>query len=149
MSVWYNILENLAAQIETVLQPYNVPVVVRRRDVYLNNDALPICIIAPGDSEKLDSLDFADEATWEYPVIINLVYPDNRTNDVAADAQEYLDIRQAIRDQIYFALLEGVESVWDNNIDGTKPFAIIDQKSTYSTTKWITHYKSLEPRRSS
>lgn len=148
MSVWYDIIDDLASELTTVLTPYDVPVVIRRRDVYLNDDPLPICIISPGDSESVESLDFAGEVTWEYPVIVNLVYPDNRQNDLSQDAQDYLDIRQEIRYQLYFYNpIPNVETVWDTNMDGTKPFSLVEQRATYSTTKWEPKFRSLEPRR--
>ena len=149
MSIFYDILSAVKTDIESVLTPYGVPISLRRRNIYLQDDPLPIVVISPGDTEYVDSLDFASEVTWVYPVIINMIYPDNRHSDLALDAQLYLDIREAIRNRIYYPLLQGVPEVWDVDENGTKPFTIVDQKSTYSSTQWIAKYKSLEPRRSS
>lgn len=149
MSIFYDILSAVKDDIETVLIPYGVPISLRRRNIYLQDDPLPIVVVAPGDTEYVDSLDFDSEVTWVYPIIINMIYPDNRNSDLALDAQEYLDIREAIRNRIYYPLLAGVPEVWDVDENGTKPFTLVDQKSTYSSTQWIAKYKSLEPRRSS
>lgn len=149
MSIFYEIIDNVATDVNTVLTPFGVPVSIRRRNVYQQTiDPLPVCIVSPGDSEELRDMDFDKGTTWLYPVIINLIYPDNRNNDLAADAQEYLDIREAIRDQIFYPLLANVPEVWDVELDGTKPFTTVDQKSTYSSTQWIVKFKAKTDRRS-
>lgn len=149
MSIFYDIIDAVATDVTSVLTPFNVPVSVRRRNVYLNDDPLPICIIAPDDEELLADMDFTGGTTWVYPVIVNLVYPDDRENNLALDAQTYLDIRQAIRDQLFYPLLNSVPEVWDVDIQGTKPFTLVDQKCTYSSTTWVVKYKAKETRRSS
>lgn len=149
MSLFYDVLNEVASNMSTVLTPYNVPVSLRRRNIYLNGDPTPICIVSPGDTEVVDSLDFLNEVVFVYPIFINLIYPDDRDNDLALDAQLYLDIRESIRYEIYYPLLAQVSDVWDIEINGTKPFTLVDQKSTYSSTIWTARYKSLEPRRSS
>lgn len=138
----------MAQDIVNVLTPFGVPVEIRRRNVYLNDDPLPICIISPQDEEKLADMDFAHGTTWVYPVNVALIYPDNRENNLALDAQTYLDIRQAIRDRLFYPLLDDVADVWDVDIEGTKPFTTVDQKSTYSTTIWVVKFKAKETRRS-
>jgi hypothetical protein len=147
VSVFYDCVNAVKNEVESVLTPLGVPVSVRRRNVYLNADPLPICIISPGETEEVRELDFTGGTTWLYPIIVNLVYPDDRNNDLALDAQEYLDIREAIRNKLYFPLLNGVEEVWDVELVGTKPFTLVDQKSTYSSTLWLVSYKSKEQRR--
>lgn len=148
MSIFYDIIDNVAKDIVNVLTPFGVPVEIRRRNVYLNDDPLPICIISPQDEEKLADMDFAHGTTWVYPVNVALIYPDNRNNNLALDAQLYLDIRQAIRDRLFYPLLDDVADVWDVDIEGTKPFTTVDQKSTYSTTIWVVKFKAKETRRS-
>lgn len=149
MSIFYDIIANVAQDLVTVLTPYGVPVEIRRRNVYLQNDPLPICIISPQDEELLNEMDFVGGTTWAYPVSVNLIYPDNRNNNLALDAQLYLDIRQAVRDQLFYPLLTNVPEVWDVDLEGTKPFTLQDQSGTYSTTTWIMKYKAKETRRSS
>jgi hypothetical protein len=149
LSIFYDIIENVAADITSVLTPYNVPVLIRRRNVYVNGDPLPCCIISPNDEEQIREEDFTNQTTWIYPINVNLVYPDDRNNDLALDAQIYLDIRQEIRDKLYYPLLNDVPEVWDVFIEGTKPFNLPDQKGTYSSTVWVVSYKAKEQRRSS
>jgi hypothetical protein len=149
LSIYYDIIENVAEDVNNVLIPYGVPVEIRRRNVYLNGDSLPICIISPEDEEQLADMDFDHGTTWVYPINVALIYPDNRENNLALDAQLYLDIRQSIRDRLFYPLLNYVPEVWDVDLEGTKPFTTVDQKSTYSTTIWVVKYKAKETRRSS
>lgn len=149
MSIFYDIIQQVASDVTGILTPYGVPVIVRRRNVYVNGDPLPCCIISPEDEEQIREEDFTNQTTWLYPVNVNLVYPDNRNNDLALDAQLYLDIRQEIRNYIYYPLMANVPEVWDVEIQGTKPFNLPDQKGTYSSSIWIVKYKAKETRRSS
>lgn len=80
---------------------------------------------------------------------VNLIYPDNRENNLGLDAQLYLDIRQELRNYLYYPLMATVAEVWDVEIQGTKPFNLPDQKGTYSSSIWIMKYKAKEQRRSS
>lgn len=158
MSIYYDILKAVKDGLVPVLAPYNVPVVLRRRAVFTQTDSLPIVIVAPNDEEIIEEQDFMAGTTWQYPVTVNMIWPDNRHNDLEIEAQEYLDIRQAIRYQIYYPFLPSVPTVFDvdmggnttsSGIYGTKPFELADQKSTYSSTIWIAKYKSREDRRTS
>lgn len=155
-SVYYEILKAVKDGLTTELTPYNVPVVLRRRSVWTQTDTLPIVIVSPQDEELLKEQDMMDGSTWQYPISINMIWPDNRQNDLEAEAQEYLDIRQTIRYWVYYPLLPTVPTVWNSDFGsnytssgeyGTKPFELVDQKSTYSSTIWIIKYKSREDRR--
>lgn len=147
MSVFYQIVEAVAAEVTTAVTPYGTPVEVRRRNVWVNGDPLPLIVVSPGDTEEVADEDFTGQSTWVYPVNVNLVWADDRVNDFAVDAQLYLDIREAIRNELYFPLLDGVVEVWDVQILGTRPFTLPDQKGTYSSTGWMVKYKSKEMRR--
>lgn len=158
MSIYYQILKAVKDGLTTELAPYNVPVVLRRRSVWTQGDSLPIVIVSPQDEEIIKEQDFMQGTTWQYPVNVNMIWPDNRNNDLEAEAQEYLDIRQTIRYWLYYPLLTGVSTVWDCDMGGnytssgeygTDPFKLVDQKGTYSSTIWIPKYKSREERRSS
>lgn len=158
MSIYYDILNAVKDGLTTVLTPYAVPVVLRRRAVWTQTDSLPLVIVSPNDEEIIEEQDFMAGTTWQYPVNINMIWPDDRHNDLGLDAQEYLDIRQAIRYWVYYPLLTGVPTVWDADFGGnytssgeygTKPFMLVDQKSTFSSTTWIIKYKSREERRTS
>lgn len=158
MSIYYDILKAVKDGLETELTPYGVPVVLRRRQVWTQTDTLPIVIVSPQDEEIIEEQDFMAGTTWQYPVSVNMIWPDNRHNDLELDAQEYLDVRQTIRYWLYYPLLPSVPTVWDvdmggnttsSGIYGTKPFELADQKSTYSSTIWIAKYKSREDRRTS
>lgn len=158
MSIYYNILKAVKDGLEPVLAEFSVPIVLRRRDVWTQQDTLPIVVVSPQNEEIIEEQDFMDGTTWQYPVSVNMIWPDNRHNDLELDAQEYLDVRQAIRYWLYYPLLPSVPSVWDVDMGGnttssgqygTKPFELVDQKSTYSSTIWIAKYKSREDRRTS
>jgi hypothetical protein len=147
LSYWYDIIANVKADLDSALTTLSVPTVIKRRNTYVGTDPLPVVIISPGDKEVVKSTDFNLGTTVIYPVTVNLIYPDDRINDLAADAQAYLDIRQAIRQRLYYPLLINVNTVYDVNGEATKPFTLYDQKSTYSTTQWTCTYQNLEQRR--
>lgn len=158
MSIFYDILKAVKDGLTTELAPYSVPVVLRRRSVWTQGDSLPIVIVSPQDEEIIEEQDFMAGTTWQYPVNVNMVWPDNRQNDLELDAQEYLDVRQTIRYWLYYPLLAGVPTVYDCDMGGnitssgnygTQPFELVDQKGTYSSTIWIPKYKSREERRTS
>lgn len=163
MSVFYQILDAVKTGLATELAPYGVPVVLKRRAVWTQTDSLPVVIVAPHGDETIAEQDWtnavgndAGGTTWVYPVCVNMIYPDDRHNDLELEAQEYLDIRQTIRYWLYYPLLTGVPTVFDCDMGGnvtsfgeygTKPFELADQKSTFSSTIWIPKYKSREERR--
>jgi len=161
MSKFYDILKATRDNLATYVASFGVPVVLRRRAVWTQTDSLPLIVVAPGDTEVVAGLDFDDSIYWQYPIIINMIYPDDRHNDLELDAQEYLDLREAIRYWIYFQLIPQVPDVWDVDTitqssglistkasQGTVPFALADQKSTFSSTIWVVKYKTRENRRS-
>lgn len=158
MSTFYDILKATKDNLAAYIADYNVPVVLRRRAVWTQTDPLPVIVVAPGDTEVIKGLDFMNSVFWQYPIYINMIYPDNRHNDLELDAQEYLNLREAIRYWIYFQLIPQVPDVWDvdtnpatlfNNQspNGTVPFDLVDQKSTFSSTLWVVKYKTREERR--
>lgn len=147
MSLFYQVIEGVASEVGAVLADHGVPVVVRRRNVWLQGDPLPVCIISPADEEKLAEMDFTGGTTWVYPVNVNLVYPDDRDSSLDLDAEVYLDVREAIRDQVFFPLLAGVADVWDVDISATKPFTLPDQKGTASSTGYVFRFKAKQQRR--
>jgi hypothetical protein len=146
MSYYYDIVKSVYDDLFTNLSSYGVPFILRRRPVYRQGDPLPCVIVSVGDEEKLAQMDFDRGTTWVYPVIVNLIYPDDRNVNLELETQEYLDFREAIRDRLFVPIM-GVYTVWDVNIEGTKPFMLADQKSTYSSTIWTLKYSSKEQRR--
>ena len=147
MSLFYHVLEAVAGEVDSVLAGHGVPVLLRRRNVWVNGDPLPVCIVSPADEERLAEMDFTGGTTWVYPVNVNLVYPDDRDNSLDLDAEVYLDVREAIRDQLFFPLLAGVAEVWDVDISATRPFTLPDQRGTASSSGYIFKFKAKQERR--
>lgn len=147
MSVFYQVVEAVASEVQTAVSGFGTPVELRRRNVWVHGDPLPCVIVSPADTEEVADEDFTGQTTWVYPVNVNLVWPDDRVNDFQVEAQLYLNIREAIRDRLYYPLLTDVAQVWDVQILGTKPFTLPDQRGTYSSTGWIVKYKAKEMRR--
>lgn len=158
MSEFYDILKATKDNLAAYIADSGVPVVLRRRAIWTQTDPLPIIVVAPFDTEVIKGMDFLDSVYWEYPIAINMIYPDNRHQDLELDAQEYLDLRQRIRYFVFYQLIAEVPDVWDVDTSprttfhnttpqGTKPFNLEDAKATYSSTIWLVKYKTRELRR--
>jgi len=147
VSVFYQIVEAVASEVGTAVSDFGTPTLIRRRNVWVDGDPLPVILVSPGDTEEVADEDFTGETSWIYPVNVNMVWPDDRNNGFEVDAQLYLDIREAIRNRLYYPLLADVAEVWDVQILGTSPFTLPDQRGTYSSTGWMVKYKAKEQRR--
>lgn len=151
MSVFFDILTGVKQELISVLQPFNIDVVIKRNAVWQDGDNLPLCVVSAKDEEELEEqymsmLENGANTSWAYPVCITLFYPNNMEQNMELDAQLYLQVREDIRNALFKTSVSGVSSVWDVKISGTKPFELIDQKCTYSTYEWVVKYKSLEER---
>lgn len=126
-SEYYNLLQSVVSALSAIpsipLNNAGQPnVSARSKPLNLDGvDVLPNVIVWPGpNAERVKQFRFggADGTStgviWEYPVSVVLVTAGNR--DVQQGLQTYMDLREAIRDQLLVAVT-GFTGIFDDNIE--------------------------------
>jgi hypothetical protein len=141
--VYWSILQGVQASIQAVV---SVNVVIRKKIILLEEDTLPIIILAPA-KENIRMQEFNRNVSYEYPV--HVVYIQGDSRQVSAGLNVYLATREQIRNQLYQVTLPGVAAVWDTNIDIDEAFQYEQYFSTnYDCAAWVPKYSSAELRTS-
>lgn len=146
MSVYFDILDAVKTRLAGVA---GAPAPDLRYEVELfEKEAAPLLIVAPGpDGEKIVQQTFGKGVWYAYPVLVAYVTAGNRKS--AAGLQEYLGVREAIRNELFQVRLPGVSDVIDT---GMGPQAVSKLAATlggnYRVTGWLMTYKAVEQRTS-
>jgi hypothetical protein len=144
MSVLYKILTALKDWVEEV-DP-GVPVVIRKKAIWLEGDKPPLVIIAPGPKgEKIRSQQFNKGVWWNYPVVMIDVRAANY--QVQTDLEAYYDRREAIRNTLFQPILPGVVEAFDVALDPAEATELAAFLGTnYDVSGWSVIYTSAEER---
>lgn len=144
MSIYYDILNALKTKIVGVAG--SIPVQIRKRPVFLVNDALPSIVISPDDTkgEVIEYEAFCKQVTYIYPVVVTLFEVGNRIQEI--DTINTLDLREQIRNSIYQPTLAGQNTIYDTLLDLSGAYMQSEQRSNYELTNFRVQFKSLEER---
>ena len=148
MNTYYQMCIAVRDKLAVELLGFNLPITVKRRLIIQQTDSLPEILISPADTERVEMMDMCLDATYVYPIVISLCWPENRNYSWDADAELYLDISEAIRNQIMNPnFVRGpMQMAWNTKFIGVKPFNVVDQKSTYSIKQWTVEIYNNEDR---
>lgn len=117
-SVYSDILTAVKASLETV--DGIGPVVIRTDLVKLDRDPATLTIVAPAVSKKRvcpkpQARQFQRGVWWDYPVIVAYYTPNSQL--LGAETLAYVDMTEAIGYQLWQVQLEGVDSVFDTELE--------------------------------
>jgi len=145
-SVWFNILDAVKDRVAAVS---GAPVPeIRKRPVVLDGDVIAapagLVLICPGGAETRGVEAMPDLVSWDYPVIVAMVQPNDRVFEV--DTASQLELREGVRNALSQPLLPAVASVWDTDVDPLEPFSLQGPKDVYEVTGFRCLYKSRETR---
>lgn len=145
---YFDILQAVGAEVRSVNSVSEVS--VRRRPLQLDVvDPVPHVIIWPGEgAETVDSIQWGPpggpaHVTYLYPVLVVLITAGNRV--VETGFEEYMQLRQDVRNAIFHPLLGGAATVWDTDI---VPQDVFDKlaftKGNFDVCGWQLYIKSAE-----
>jgi hypothetical protein len=120
--------------------------VLRYKVQKLENDTLPLCIVAPGPGgEQIGEQQFSRNLWFLYPVLVVYIAPENR--QTTQGLFEWLDTREAIRNQLNQVLLNGAATVFDTDLAPEEAVRLGEYVgSNYAVTGFLVRYKSAEQR---
>ena len=158
LSNYEGLLVSLENTLGSVLP--QMQVVVRKKVIVLDQDLLPMVILAPGKSgEKIrkggagqtfPGNDGQYNIVWSYPIVIGIVSAGNAY--LLSDLQQVMFVRQTIRNQIYqvnpIVLPNGIsKGPWDVSIDMDDVISEAAwSNTTYDLTGLVVNYDVAETR---
>ena len=117
---------------------------IRKKPVLLQEDTIPLILITPG-KEQVEMECFDKVVEYVYEVNVAMIRPGNRIYE--SDVEDFLKIRQAIRDTLYQPTIPGVSTVIDSLIETNQAFDIVSgDSSNYDISSMLIRYKSIEER---
>lgn len=117
---------------------------IRKKPVLLQEDAIPLILITPG-KEQVEMECFDKVVEYVYEVNVAMIRSGNRIYE--SDVEDFLKIRQAIRDTLYQPTIPGVSTVIDSLIETSQAFDIVSgDSSNYDISSMLIRYKSIEER---
>ena len=142
MSVFYQILDGVRDRLALV--PSVPTIVIRKRPILLQEDALPLIIISPGQDSIGDEA-FNNTVVYNYSVEVSIIQAGNRVYE--ADVATLFDLRENIRNQLFQPLLGGAVTVYDCQLETNPAFEVVSgQASNYDISGMVITYKSVETR---
>ncbi len=144
-SVFWQILTGVQTSVAAVVSN----TVLRKKLQVLEQDTLPICVVAPGPAgEKIIEQTMKRGVWWDYPVLVAYVV---KSNAVVGLQQSFMDTRESIRNQLFqmAAPVGNPASVFDVNIN---PQAAVEFQqylgTNYDVSGFLVTYRSAEQRTS-
>jgi len=117
---------------------------IRKKPVLLQEDAIPLILITPG-KEQVEMECFDKVVEYVYEVNVAMIRPGNRIYE--SDVEDFLKIRQSIRDTLYQPAIPGISTVIDSLIETSQAFDIVSgDSSNYDISSMLIRYKSIEER---
>ena len=143
MSAYFDIMQAVRNRLQTALAGV-ASVVIRKRAIYLETDTLPKVIISPS-SEQVNLDAFGGIVTWDYTIQVTLVQAGNRVFE--ADVEEWLQLREDIRQQLYQPTLSGLANIVGMTIDMQPAFeSVLGNVSNYDVSGMTITYQNVEAR---
>lgn len=144
MSLYYDILTEVKAEIESLYLTGLPAVEVRKRPHIKRTDTMPLVIVSPGFEQ------FTEEYTenlinTEYPVLITIVQTGDHLLETAV--AQMLDYRTQIRKHFHKAVpFTNVQEVIDSRVMMNKAFDPQLFGANYDASQVIFFFKATEPR---
>ena len=145
MSIWYDLLSNVGTTLEAVA---NIPpVIVREEPKGTIEDGLPVCVVTKGGPEEAVDYAFTDLVQYKYPVLVFLVFEQDRNWSFSAEDGINIDLRQTVRDALDKRTLSGASTVIDCDLEPLDLSGFGDEpNSPYKVTGFRCMYFSWETR---
>jgi len=141
-SVFWDILYATKVRMETI--PGIPTVKIRKKPILLQEDAIPLIILTPG-KEVVGMEAFPNVVEYIYEVQISIIRAGNRIYET--DVEQFLTLRQSIRNVLYQPVLPWASTVLDSIIETNPAFDIVSGESfNYDISGMVIRYKSIEER---
>jgi hypothetical protein len=141
-TIFWQILDSVRDRISTLPGVPNV--VIRKRPVFTQEDAVPLIIVSPGE-EVVGMEAFPVTVEYLYRVQVSLIQAGNRIYE--GDVSSLLDLRQSIRNILYQPFLNGAINVYDCRMDMSPAFEVVSgEASNYDVTGMVFTFNSIESR---
>ncbi len=141
-SVFWDTLAATKTRLEAVT---GIPTVkIRKKPILLQEDSIPLILLTPGrETVQMEAFDRVVE--YVYEVQVSMIRAGNRIYE--SDVEQFLTLRQAIRNALYQPFLTGANTVLDSVIETTPAFDIVSGDSgNYDISGMVIRYKSIEER---
>ncbi len=153
---YWDILNGVKTSVDNILAglsppPSPVPVTSIRHAIEVTDGEIaPLIVIAPGsDYEKIEKLVMPTTIWYDYVVYVALITKGNRI--LASDLQNYLLLRQGLRDGLFVAKLATVplvfQTLWKPIPTGANNSIAMLQNTNYRGTGWELTFRTAEQRK--
>ena len=137
---------DILGAVKSALATAGVPVVVRKRAVFLEGDKLPLIVVSPG-RETVSIETFGGIVNYDYAVNVTMVQAGNRIHE--PDVVAWLDLRENVRNALYRVTLAGVANVFDTMMETSPALEVVSGSvNNYDVSGMTMTYRSLEARAS-
>lgn len=144
MSVYWELLTGVKTSLASV--PMVPTVVIRDNFQVLDGEKMPLVVVTPGPTNETIRLQtFGKNIVYDYEVLVGYITKGNRV--LEADMESYLNVREAIRNQLNQVGVPGLQKAWDTKIEveEVNKFAAL-VGTNYKITAWRMFYSVAEVR---